>query len=164
MHYWLASDLCFCTLFWSVTQSPKNQDFLAWECIFQKMLAGVATCFWLFGRGLGKKTGSIRGMAIFPRQLTDAVKNQVHAQEARLHSSAFHTLLSANLSERISTAIGRFGAHQQSHPNTIWWKQETLGAVCASGFGKWAVISPAVLAKCCLLPFCQRIMRKGKIH
>lgn len=58
-------------------------------------------------------------MAIFPRQLTDAVKNQVHAQEAQLHSSAFHMLLSANLSERISTEIGRFGAHQQSHPNTI---------------------------------------------
>lgn len=60
-------------------------------------------------------------MAIFPRQLTDAVKNQVHAQEARLHSSALHMSLSANLPEEgVSTEIGRFGAHQRSHPNTIW--------------------------------------------
>lgn len=127
------------------------------------MLAGVGTCFYLFGRGSGKETVSIRGLAIFSRQLTDAVKIQVHAQEARLHSSSFHMLLSVNLSERTSADTGRFGAHQRSHPNTIWWKQEALGAVCASGFSKQVIISPTVPVKHCPLSFWQRIIEERGI-
>lgn len=116
-------------------------------------------------KGLREGDREHTGMAIFPRRLTDAVKNQVHAQEAQLLSSALHRLLSAHLSEGISTEIGRFSAHRRSHPNTIWWKQETLGAICASGFSKWVVISPAVPVKCCPVSFCQRITRKWKnIH
>lgn len=102
-------------------------------------------------------------MAILHRHLTDAVKNQVHAQEARLHSSTFHVVLSANPSEGLSPEIGRFAAHQQSHPNTIWRKQEALGVACASGFGKQAVLSPGVSAKRFLVSFCQKKMRKGKV-
>lgn len=110
----------------------------------------------------GGKAGSTQGWLSL-RHLIDAVKNQVHAQEARLHSSMFHMVLSANLSERLSLQIGRFASHQQCHPNTSWWEQEALRGGCASGFGLQILISFRIPVKHFLVSLGLKIMRKGKV-